>query len=87
MGCGIAASPAESLVHLRLHASHMAAEQPTYASRLYCSSAESGSADALEALLSASASRLDSSWAAKACFSAHAAPKDASVSKMLCLGG
>ena len=80
-----AASPAGSLLHFRLHASQMAAEQPTYASKLYCSSAESGSEDALEAVLSASASKLDSSCAANACFSDHAAPNDARVSKMLCL--
>lgn len=61
----------------------MAEEQPTYASRLYCSSNDSNSELSLEALLSASARRLDSSCPANGCFSVHMGPKDASVSKML----
>ena len=60
-------------------ASQIAAEQPTYASRLHCSSAESGSEESLQALLSASASRLDSTCAAKARFSAQTTPKDTNV--------
>jgi hypothetical protein len=61
----------------------MAEEQPTYASRLYCSSNDGGSELSLKALLSASARRLDSSCPANGCFSAHMGWKDASVSKML----